>query len=362
VFARPDIDVDGLMRLGRGQRVIGVTFATDRRQAYYFDPVLSKLAQSLGKALPDMPLINFEGASADEQKLLIWAGGDTNPGQYFVFDRISKKLTRLILSRPELADFTLASVKSIVIRAGDGSSIPAYLTLPPGSSGKGLPAIVMPHGGPDARDEWGFDWLAQYSANRGYAVLQPNFRGSTGYGDSWFQQNGFKSWKVAIGDIIDSGKWLISQKIADPSKLAIVGWSYGGYAALQSGVTAPELFKAIIAIAPVTDLNALKEQYRGYSNFDNVSAYIGNGPHIVDGSPARNADKISVPVLLFHGDLDQNVRVTASQLMADRLKAASKRVELIVFPGLSHGLNDSSARVDMLQRSDTFLRSTMGIK
>nr|MBA3897620.1 S9 family peptidase [Sphingomonadaceae bacterium] len=234
VLARPDVDVDGLIKIGRKQRAVGMSYATDRRHTVYFDPAIAKIAAALGKALPQTSSISIVDASIDENILLIRADSDTDPGRYFLFDRTAKRLEALILSRPELAQTPLATVKSVTVRAADGTMIPAYLTLPPGSSGKGLPAIVMPHGGPSARDEWGFDWLSQFYANRGYAVLQPNFRGSSGYGDSWFQDKGFKSWRVAIGDIVDSGKWLVSQGIADPSKLAIIGWSYGGYAALQS--------------------------------------------------------------------------------------------------------------------------------
>ncbi|MGH6780861.1 MAG: alpha/beta hydrolase family protein, partial [Sphingomonadaceae bacterium] len=361
VYSRGDVDIDGLIRLGRKGRIVGLTFVTDRRQAHYFDPALSKLRDSLAKVLPNAPLVNFEGASADEQRLLIWAGSDVDPGRYFVFDRQTKQLRPLILSRPELADYTMAPVKSVNVRAGDGTMIPGYLTLPPGSSGKGLPAIVMPHGGPSARDEWGFDWLAQYYANRGYAVLQPNFRGSTGYGDAWYQQNGFKSWRTAIGDVTDSGRWLVSEGIADPRKLAIVGWSYGGYAALQSGVVAPDLFKAIVGIAPVTDLNDFKDQFRGYANFVEAKDFIGSGPHMREGSPAQNAAAITAPVMLFHGELDRNVRVQASKLMADKLRDAGKKHQIVLYPGLDHYLDDAAVRADMLGKSDTFLRSALGL-
>ncbi len=361
VFARPDVDVDGLLRLGRKQRIVGVTFATDRRQAEYFDPALSKLRTALGKALPDAPLINFQGASADETKLLIWAGGDVNPGQYYLFDRTSKKLSPLLPKRPELSDYKLAAVKSISVRASDGTMVPSYLTLPPGSTGKNLPTIVMPHGGPGSRDEWGFDWLAQFYANRGYAVLQPNFRGSTGYGDKWFQNNGFQSWKIAIGDVTDAGRWLVAQGIADPAKLAIVGWSYGGYAALQSGVMAPDLFKAIVAIAPVTDFGALKDESARFVNARTVKAYVGSGPHIIEGSPAQNASRIKAPVLMFHGDFDRNVNVDHSKMMAGKLKSAGKANELVIFPGLDHYLEDSTARTEMLSKSDAFLRKAMGM-
>jgi dipeptidyl aminopeptidase/acylaminoacyl peptidase len=362
VFARPDVDVDGLVRLGRRGRIIGVTFATEKRQSAYFDPVLAKLATGLSKALPATPLINFSGASDDEQRLLIWAGADNDPGRYYLYDKATKQLKPLLLDRPELASTKLAIVKPVQVRASDGTLVPGYLTLPPGSDGKRLPAIVMPHGGPGARDEWGFDWLSQYYANRGFAVLQPNFRGSSGYGDAWFEKNGFQSWKTAIGDVTDAGRWLVSEGIADPAKLAIVGWSYGGYAALQSAVIEPDLFKAVIAIAPVTDLAQFRSQLKENSGDDIARDYIGAGPHIVEGSPAQHAERIKVPVLLAHGDLDQNVDIAASRLMNDRLKAARKPVEFLVYPGLQHSLIDSKARPDLLRRSDAFLRASMGMK
>jgi dipeptidyl aminopeptidase/acylaminoacyl peptidase len=203
--------------------------------------------------------------------------------------------------------------------------------------------------------------LAQFYANRGYAVLQPNFRGSTGYGDAWFQNNGFRSWRLAVGDVADAGRWLVSEGIADPSKLAIVGWSYGGYTALQANVIAPDLFKAAVAIAPVTDFKSTIDESRGWSNWLIERERVGSGPHIREGSPAQNAAAIKAPVLLFHGDMDLNVDIRQSRLMADRLRDAGKKQELIVYRGLSHSLADSAARADMLRRSDQFLRASMGM-
>lgn len=361
VFAHHEVDVDGVVRIGRSRRPVGTRFTTEKGRVEYFDPELKKLAVSLSKSLPSLPLIRFADASADESKLLIWAGSDIDPGRYYIFDRTSRQLNEIMLVRPELENATVASMESVAFAAADGSSVPAYLTLPPGGAKTGLPAIVMPHGGPGARDEWGFDWLVQYYAARGYAVLQPNFRGSAGYGDAWFQKNGFQSWKSAIGDVNDAGRWLVAQGIADPKKMAIVGWSYGGYAALQSAVMQPDLFKAAVAIAPVTDLNLVKEEARNWSNFSLVNEYVGSGPHIREGSPAQNAEKLKVPVLLFHGDMDRNVRISQSRVMANKLRAAGKTVELVVYPNRDHYLDDSQVRIDMLRKSDAFLRSSMGL-
>ena len=264
-------------------------------------------------------------------------------------------------ARPQLDGVTLAPVKAISFPAADGTQIPGYLTLPPGSDGRNIPAIVMPHGGPGARDEWGFDWLAQFYAARGYAVLQPNFRGSTGYGQSWFQKNGFQSWRTAIGDVNDAGRWLVRQGIAPAAKLAIVGWSYGGYAALQSAVLDPDLFKAIVAIAPVTDLELLRAESYNFTNYKIVDAYIGRGAHIAEGSPARNAARIKAPVLLFHGSVDLNVAVAESRVMADRIRGAGGKVEYVEFKGLTHQLDDDAARTAMLGKSDAFLRTSLGL-
>jgi dipeptidyl aminopeptidase/acylaminoacyl peptidase len=362
VFAHPRVDVDSTVRIGRGNRVVGATYALEKREAVYFDPSLGALGKSLSKALPGLPLIRFVDSSADESKLLLWAGSDTDAGRYYLYDKAAKQLGELMISRPPLEGVKLATVKPVKYKAADGTEVPAYLTLPPGGAGKNLPALVMPHGGPSSRDEWGFDWLAQFFANRGYAVLQPNYRGSSGYGDSWYRKNGFQSWRTAIGDVNDAGRWLVSEGIADPGKLAIVGWSYGGYAALQSAVVDPGLFKAIVAVAPVTDLGTLVRDSAAFTNYRVVRSFVGNGPHIREGSPAQNAGKIKAPVLLFHGDLDLNVGINQSRMMQDRLKGAGGKSELIVYAGLDHQLEDSLARTDMLRRSDSFLRQALGIR
>ncbi|MET1756260.1 S9 family peptidase [Novosphingobium sp. RD2P27] len=361
VLARAGTDVDGLVQIGRSRRVVGASYSTEYRTVDFFDPELAKLRTALSKALPGDPAVSFLDASADEGRLLMFIGSDIDPGRYYSLNKATRKLAEVLPVRSALLDRELAEMKPVQISATDGTKIPGYLTLPPGSSGKGLPAIVMPHGGPSSRDDWGFDWLAQFFAARGFAVLQPNFRGSAGYGNAWFGKNGFQSWRTAIGDVNDAGRWLVSSGIAAGDKLAIVGWSYGGYAALQSGVLEPGLFKAIIAIAPVTDLALLRSERRNYSDYVIVDKMIGNGPHVSQGSPAQNAPMIQAPVLMFHGDWDTNVDIEQSRRMESRLRAAGKEVELVTFAGLQHSLVESSARAQMLKKSDDFLRRNLGL-
>ncbi|MDZ4365923.1 MAG: S9 family peptidase [Afipia sp.] len=355
VFAHPEVDVDNIIRIGRNGRIVGVSYATEQREAVMTDAAMAKMIGALSNALGGRQVVIID-ASADESRYLVRAESDTEPGAYYLFTPKAKELRPLLLSRELLAEMALSPVKPVTYPAADGTMVPGYLTLPPGrSDAKGLAAIVMPHGGPSARDEWGFDWLAQFFAQSGYAVLQPNYRGSSGYGDKWYQNNGFQSWRLAVGDIADGGRWLTSVQGADPAKLSIVGWSYGGYAALQSGVVAPELFRAIVAIAPVTDLAQLKvEAARDGSGRIN-SDFIGSGPHIREGSPAQNADAIKVPVLMFHGSFDQNVDIAQARTMRSALKAKDKQVELIEYPELAHSLETSEARTDMLRRIAAFL-------
>ena len=361
VFAHPDVDVDELITIGRRQRVVGLSYVTDKRVPHYFAPDIDALLTSLQKALPQHPQVNVTESSVDENTLLILAGGDTEPGVYYILDRKARHLETFLVVRSELEGVKLANVKPVTYPATDGTLIPGYLTLPPGhDTAKGLPAIVMPHGGPALQDEWGFDWLPQYFASQGFAVLQPNYRGSSGYGDAWFEVNGFRSWEIAIGDVNAGGRWLMSQG-ADPGKLAIVGWSYGGYAALQSAVVDPGLFKAVVAIAPVTDLGMLKEERRGWTNFRRVSEYVGSGPHLHTGSPAEHADRISAPVLMFHGAFDRNVSIEESKHMAERLTAAGKTNKLVTWEDLDQHLDDSSARATMLRTSSEFLRKALGL-
>ncbi|WP_242122980.1 prolyl oligopeptidase family serine peptidase [Sphingobium sp. Sx8-8] len=307
VYDRADVDVTDLIRIGRQHRVVGVSWVTDRRHSAFFDPELEKFATALNKALPNAPLVSFVDASADEQKLVLYAGSDVDAGRYYLFDKATKQLGEIMAIQPSLDKYKLSPVKPVGFPASDGTTIPGYLTLPPGSDGRGLPAIVMPHGGPWARDEWGFDWLAQFFAHQGYAVFQPNFRGSTGFGSDWLGGSGFKSWQKS----------------------------------------------------PVTDIGDLQQEWKSDLSPASLEAIFGDFSVAQSGSPARHADAFVAPVLMFHGDIDQNVSIAESRTMASRLRSKGKSVELVEFKNLDHQLRDSDVRAQMLDRADNFLRSAL---
>lgn len=365
VYARPDADVDDsqVLELGGRNHLVGAYYRTSTTELAFLDPGLGAIVRSLQQALPGNPQVRIEDASLDEKALLVLASGSATPGHYYLYDRTLRQLKPLLAARSELDGVTFGPSRTVQYPAGDGVMLSAELTLPPGmQDAKGLPAIVLPNDGDTSRDATGFDWLAQYFAARGYAVLEPNFRGSALYAQQWLEQNGYKSWRTAADDLLAGGHWLVNQGIANPNQLCSVGWSYGGYVTLQAAVVEPGLFKAIVAIGAATDLDALKESWRGWSNFDEVSSYIGTGPHLREGSPARNADKIKVPVMLFHGVMDREIPVNQSQLMAKSLTAAGVKNELVTYKDADRFLDDTSIRTELLRKSDSFLRQAIGLK
>ncbi len=357
VHADDNVDVDQFATLGSSNAVVGVSVVRDHRETIYFDADLRDVVAAIHRALPGDRDVQLADASADRRRILVFVASDTDPGVYYLYDRDSHRMQTLYVVRSELEGVALGRMVPVHYPAADGTSIPAYLTLPPGvTNASGLPALIMPHGGPTARDEWGFDWLVQFYAHQGYAVLQPNFRGSAGYGDAWQQTNGFRSWRTSIGDIVDGARWMVASGRADAKRLAIVGWSYGGYAALQAAVTAPDLFRAVVAVAPVTDLPKFKESFRYSGNFREAANMLGSGQELKEGSPARQAKRLRVPVLLVHGRADGNVPFSQTEIMDRALKAAGVTHQVLPFDGLAHSLNDAAARATLLRTSDEFLR------
>lgn len=362
VFQLPGRDVSGVAMLGPNRLPVGALYEDEEKgDVHYFDADLAQVRNALQKALPGQA-ITFVDASADLERLAVRAASDANPGRFYLFDRKTKQLRPLLNAREELAEEAPAPVQAVQFPAADGTILSGYLTLPPGESNpKGRAAIIIPRT-EQTRDGSRFQWLAQFYASRGFVVLQTSFRGPTPYAGGWFESHGFKSWRTATGDVLDGARWLTTQGMADPGKLAVLGWSYGGYTALQSAVAGPGIFKAVVAIDAISDLAAFVEQRRGTSNFDlYTTTLVGEGPQLKEGSPIENAARIKAPVLLVHGEADSTVSVVQSANLTSRLNSTGGHAELLTFPGLDQNLADSAARAQMLSRSEEFLRKALGL-
>ena len=246
--------------------------------------------------------------------------------------------------------------------ARDGTSIPAYLTLPPGGASKNLPVVVLPHGGPHWRDTASFDYIVQFLATRGYAVLQPQFRGSTGFGDAYVKA-GYRQWGGLMqDDVTDGVRHLIADGTADPKRICIAGLSYGGYAALAGAAFTPDLYACAASIGGVSDLpTLLSEAKRPFgSDTDAVASdeeRIGKtyDPNVIAKSPARSAATVTAPVLLLHGVDDSVVPIAQSERMARALEKAGRPVKFVKLAGEDHWLSRGDTRLQVLKELDAFL-------
>jgi len=355
VFAHPQVDVDDTLKLGRFKRIVAVGYSTDQPHWHFFDKQIEMISAVLTEYASGKT-IDVVDESWDRRYFIVRVSSDTDPGTYYRFDTQEKKLLKLSPQNPLLASQSLSPVTPIRYPARDGTEIPAYLTLPSGSDERPFPAVILPHGGPESRDYWGFDWIAQFLAAKGYAVLQSNYRGSGGYGSEWAGEGGFRDWRTAIADLADGAQYLVDQGIADRARICIVGWSYGGYAALMSGVEESDRYRCVVSIAGVTDPAMLIEDNRYSWSRAAVRKFIGRDAEVVNrGSPLKRASEIKAPVLLFHGDDDVNVRVHHSQKMASALESAGKKVEYTEYEGVQHSIRSNGDRIDMLDKIGAFL-------
>ena len=360
VFANSEVDVDNSIHWPVDGHLLGFRYETDRPHAFYIDGLAQQVEATLQKVLPDR-FSTIIGASRDGKRLLISTYSDVKPEAYYLLDIAAGKFSILASSNPQLEKAELAPMKTVSIPVGD-VKIPGYLTVPVGKTARNLPTVVLPHGGPYARDSWGYDPLVQMMANRGYAVLQMNFRGSTGYGSAWFDA-GWRGWGSVIHDDITAGaKWLVSEGIADPKRMCIVGWSYGGYAALLGVVKEPDLYKCAASIAGVSDLNQLKTQERFfYGGLVSARESIGaNKDELKEISPLRQADRIKVPVLLVHGSADFTVLVSHSLTMAKELRRNHVPTDLVVIKDGDHQLDRQDMRMTLLSKLEAFLAANIG--
>jgi dipeptidyl aminopeptidase/acylaminoacyl peptidase len=252
-------------------------------------------------------------------------------------------------------------MRSIDYKASDGASIPGYLTLPQGTSDKNLPLVVLPHGGPALRDHKRFDFLRLFLANRGYAVLQMNFRGSSGFGSKW-RDDARQDWGgLTYSDIVDGTRWAVEQGFADPRRICIVGWSFGGYAALVGAVRNPDLFRCSASIAGVSDLTRFRSTVSRGAGDQVADTLLGNDEdQLSEDSPAKQANQIDIPVLLIHGSLDTKAPIRQSKVMAAALKKADKDHKFVTLEQGTHYLWRESEKTTLLTELEQFLKQNIG--
>ncbi len=347
--------------------LVATAYIDDRVRVYFRDKSYEADYNLLKKQFPDMD-IDFASGTKDERQWLIDTGSDTDPGECYLFDRNTKKLTLQYHIREKLKRDQLAPMKAIRYKSSDGLEIPAYLTLPKGVEAKNLPLIAFPHGGPWARDTWGYDAFAQFWANRGYAVLQPNFRGSTGYGKK-FIDAGNKQWGDEMQDDITWGvKYLVEQGIADPKHLGIMGGSYGGYATLAGVTFTPDLYSAAVDYVGPSNLSTLLETIPPYWEAGRQLFYQRMGdPTTPAGkaqldrqSPLNSANKIKTPLLVVQGANDPRVNKREADQIVIALRDRGFPVEYIVAPDEGHGFQRPVNNMAMFAQAEKFFAKYLG--
>lgn len=322
----------------------------------YIDAKHQAFQKALDAALPDADNM-IVSSSYDQNRYIVESSNETHAGSYLLGDRKAKSMTFLLNKFSQLDPELMVAKQKISYQARDELKIEGYLTTPKGYEKGPLPTIIFPHGGPISFDDGGFDYWTQFFANRGYAVLQMNFRGSYGYGFD-FMQMGLQGWGAQMQDDVEDGtRWLIAQGIADPKRICIVGASYGGYAALMGAVKTPDLYQCVVSFAGVTDVEALVKSSRSYTNYEMVKKQVGDDFDVLEErSPLTHAKKINIPVLLIHGSDDRSVPVKQSIAMYKALKSADKPVEYIELDEGDHYLSTNSHRLETFKAMDRFLQ------
>lgn len=359
LFEHPEVDVT-LPIIGPGDRLQGVAYEDDRPRVHWIDPELARIQRSIDRNVPDKTNLIL-GQSADGNRLLIWSGGADDPGEYYLFDRAQRRMDGFARPYQELGDDNLAAVRPIRYRSRDGLEIRGYLTLPRDRGEQGLPLVVMPHGGPFARDSWDYNPWVQFLANRGYAVLQPNFRGSTGYGREFVERGFGQLGSGMIDDVEDGVEWLAAQGTIDPARVCIMGASYGGYAALWSAARSASRYRCAISWAGVSDFRAL---LRHDARAVVPRRYMREWRRRVEGeeatdldsmSPLRQAARIGIPVLIAHGERDRRVPLSQSRDLVRALSGRGAAVESVFYPQAEHGFTRPEDQADFLRRVEAFL-------
>jgi dipeptidyl aminopeptidase/acylaminoacyl peptidase len=360
VFEHDSVDVDDLEYDPVTGIAAGVAYTEHRPSVYYFDETLALLQRSIDAVLKTTNnwMVSM---SHDRQRIVVFSMSDVEPGVYYLWDREHKKLDIIGEVQPGLTADVLASVEPVTYAARDGQLIPAYLTLPRDAGRINLPVVVLPHGGPESRDTGVYEFLPQFLASRGYAVMQPNFRGSSGYGEA-FAEAGKGQWGGLMqDDVSDAAAWLVEQGIADPERMCIVGWSYGGYAAAMAAVKTPSLFRCAASINGVLDLARQIFEDKEYIGGSIWTKHMGlDGERAKAVSPYNQAEKIVIPMLIIQAKDDARVTSEQGQRMARRLKRLDKPVEYVEIEIGGHSMTNQAARLTILESLESFLAANIG--
>ena len=360
VYAHPSVDISA-PTISEGGRLYGIHYETERPNDYDVDRPTAAVLSALKMALPYV-YSRLVSRSDDEQSIIVHSYSDVQPDFYSLLDAKAGKLLRLGGPVASLDPAAMSPMTPIEYPARDGTKIPGYLTLPRDGAATNLPLIVMPHGGPISRDHWRYFFLTQFLANRGYAVLQMNFRGSSGYGSDWFFA-AHQDWGgLTYDDVIDGTRWAIREGTADPRRVCIVGWSFGGYLALLGAQRNADLFRCAVDIAGISDLGLLlNESYRYVNGVELSRRQIGTDPTKLNhDSPRLHAPDFGIPLLMVHGDHDAQVPIEQSRAMARALKRDSKPYRLVEIADADHSLSGESDRVTLLRELEAFLSEHLG--
>ena len=367
VARHPQVDLSSLLYDYDG-KVVGVSYDADRLGTAFFDEQLARVQAAVDKSFPDA--VNVLSASRDRSRFIVTSFSDRLPGTYYLFDVKKGRIEYLADMCPWIDPKQMSPMKSVRYKARDGLEIPAYLTLPKGSDGKNLPLVVVVHGGPwIGGDSWWFDPEVQFLASRGYAVLQPEYRGTTRYGWKHYHSS-FGEWGLTMqDDVTDGVKWAVAQGIADPKRVCIYGASYGGYAALMGVAKDPDLYRCAVDYVGVSDLNLLLTAtwsdfaYTDYMDYDSkklVGDVDKDAKRLHDTSPDQLGARIKVPVLMAYGGADVRVPIEHGTRMKAALDQAGARYEWMVMDGEGHGFRDPANQKAFYSAVEKFLDKNIG--
>lgn len=365
VYAHPEVDVSHVLQSKRRRVLTGAYVVTDRPGFVFFDDERAAVQRLLDERLPGR-FNTLVSTSLDETRAVVHSGSDRSLGAYWLLDVPGRRLDKLFDVSPWLDETEMASMGSITYSARDGLAIPAYLVLPPGRPAKDLPLVVHPHGGPWSRDVWGFHPEVQFLANRGYAVLLPNFRGSTGYGRR-FMEASFGQWGLAMqDDVTDGVLWAVEQGIADARRVAIYGGSYGGYAALSGLTKTPELYACGVSYVGVSNLftwiSAIPPYWKPY--LEMMHTMVGHPERdrerLEATSPFFQAERIRAPLFVAQGANDPRVRKEESDQIVAALRARGVPVDYLVKDDEGHGFRNEENAFEFYREMERFLERHLG--